>query len=355
MISIYNMFRKMCLAAGVLAWGVLLPGCSRVDEPQARYGKVVFSISKPEVPTKASGMAPAAETAVLRWAVFALQDGGVVAAGENLSSDGEIAMVLPLGEYQLCAVANYPVEGAGSFVPSSMRTLSDIESFELPFSANRLDGFVMYGTGSLTVQQGGSMPVTVLVRRLVARVEIDCIEAGFTNELAYELGVSLSGIRMSNVYGRAALGADASSEAMSPSEDAWVDRMGTETAGYEGILYDSVSGTFAAEGDSYSVPHVFYVYPNAVTEGGDSRDTESWSKRRTRLVIAGRIGSSVRYWNLTLPGPVVRNTSYLIEKAVLRGGGSLDPESGVEAQIDYDITTITIDIDDDDYNVNEES
>lgn len=355
--GIYDIISRtlLRLMAGSLVAGTVLAGCAREGSPEPRYGKVVFSVEKASVPTKATGSAPAAETAVLRWAVFVLQDGGVVSVGENLSSDGEIAMTLPVGEYTLCAVANYPVSGAGAFVPSSMRTFSDIEGFELPLAANGLDGFVMYGTGTLTVEQGGTEPATVLVKRLVARVEIDCIEAGFTKDLAYELGVSLSGVRMSNVYGVAPLGADPAASAMRSSVDAWVDRMGTETEGYEGMLYESVTATFEADGDAYSVPHVFYVYPNAITGSGDSRDTESWSKRRTRLVIAGDIGGTARYWSVTLPGPVERNTSYIIEKAVLRGGGSLDPESGDEADIDYDITTIVVDLDGDEYNVNEES
>ena len=304
--------------------------------------------------TKASGSAAAAETAVNYWAVFVVEEGTVIGYGEN-NSGAEIDLTLPTGEYMVCAVANYPKSGTYVFNPTAMGTLSQIRSFNLPLSANSLDGFVMYGEGNLSVTEGDNEPVQIFVQRLVAKVQVSCIEAAFTNDLVYQRGAHLSGIGMSNVYGWNVFGSDASASAMSGNVSDWVNVMGTYEASYSSILQDAISVDFTEAGQKYQTEHVFYIYPNALTESADSRDTESWSKRRTRLLIKGTVGDTDRYWTLSLPGPVVRNRTYLIEKAVLRTAGSLDGESGVEGDVDYDMSIIDIDVDGGEYVIDETS
>ena len=340
----------------VLAVGLSLQSCSRqpVGTTGDGYGKVVFTLDSRACMTKASGSAAAAETAVNHWAVFVVEEGTVIGYGEN-NSGAEIDLTLPTGEYLVCAVANYPKSGTYVFNPTAMGTLSQIRSFNLPLSANSLDGFVMYGEGNLSVTEGDNEPVQIFVQRLVAKVQVSCIEAAFSNDLVYQRGAHLSGIGMSNVYGWNVFGSDASASAMSGNVSDWVNVMGTYEASYSSILQDAISVDFTEAGQKYQTEHVFYIYPNALTESADSRDTESWSKRRTRLLIKGTVGDTDRYWTLSLPGPVVRNRTYLIEKAVLRTAGSLDGESGVEGDVDYDMSIIDIDVDGGEYVIDETS
>ena len=316
--------------------------------------RIVFSIVNDNPATKALGSSPAAEFAVSNWAVLVYEDGGLVACGTS-SSDEVIEMTLPTGSYTLRAVANYPVSGADAFVPGSYVTLSSLNDYEAAYSSNSLDSFILYGEGVLNVLAGGTAPVEMHVGRLLARVQINCIEAGFDNEMAYERTVKLTGIGVSNVYGSCPLVSDLAFSSLSNQKSAWINPAGDFAVSYTGMLYNDIDATFDEEGDRFDIPHVFYVYPNPTTEGNDSRSTETWCARRTRVVVCGMIGNTARYWSLTLPGPVKRNTLYLIEKAVLKGNGSLDPESGEEAEIEYEMGDIVIDIDGDDYNVSENS
>ncbi len=346
----------MPFTVSVLAVGLSLQSCSRqpIGTTGDGYGKVVFTLDSRACLTKASGSAAAAETAVNHWSVFVFEEGSVVGYGEKNSS-GEIDLTLPTGEYQVCAVANYPKSGSYAFNPAEMGTLSQIRSFNLPLSVNSLDGFVMYGEGNLTVTEENDEPVHIFVQRLVAKVQVNCIESAFTNPLVYQRGAHLSGIGMSNVYGWNVFGADASVSAMSGNVSDWVNVMGVYDASYSSFLQDVISVDFTEAGQKYQTEHVFYVYPNALTESDDSRDTESWSKRRTRLLIKGTVGDTDRYWTLSLPGPVVRNRTYLIEKAILVTAGSLDGESGIEGDVDYDMSIIDIDVDGGEYVIDETS
>ena len=334
---------------------VLLPSCIREDiEGLRTRERVVFSIVNDAPVTKALGSAPAAESAVSNWAVLVYENGALVTSGTS-SSDGAIEVTLPTGTYALCAVANYPVSGAGAFVPANYTTLSSLSSYSLPYSSNSLDSFVLYGEGSLTVEAGGSAPVEMHVGRLLARIQINCIEAGFDNPMAYERTVDLTGLGVTNVYGSCPLVSDLAYSSLSNLKTAWINPAGEFDSSYTGMLYNSIEATFDEAGDRFDIPHVFYVFPNPTTEANDSRSTDTWCTRRTRVVVCGQIGTTARYWSLTLPGPVVRNTSYVIEKAVLKGNGSLDPESGEEADIEYEMGDIDIDIDGGQFNVSENS
>lgn len=357
--SVQNMFgsrkglaRMTCLAFMV----VCMVACSRErkDIPAESYGKVVFRLSNQAPVTKSMGSAPAAESAVQRWSVLVYEQGALVSVGTS-GSEGDIELSLPVGEYQLRAVANYPVSGNDAFVPSSYTSLSSLGECVFAYSVNSLSSFVLYGEGNLSLTASGSDLVELHVGRLMAKVEILSIEAGFDNEMAYERGMELTGIGMSNVYGYAPLVNDYTDSQVSSSLGSWVNAKGEFQDGYAGLLFDDASATFASVGDSHTIAHVFYVYPNPVISSADSRDVDGWSKRCTRVVVTGTIGGTPRYWTLTLPGPIVRNTAYVIDKLILKGNGSLDPESGEEADIEYEMSIIDINLDDDDFIVDENS
>ena len=87
----------------------------------------------------------------------------------------------------------------------------------------------------------------------------------------------------------------------------------------------------------HSQEHVFYFYPNPLPESLDTR-SGTWARRRTRLVLEAQIGERTYYYAVTLPESQ-RNRTYLIEEAVIRKLGSLDPELDEPGAIDITFST----------------
>ena len=86
---------------------------------------------------------------------------------------------------------------------------------------------------------------------------------------------------------------------------------------------------------TWTADKYFYCYPNP-TETDSSEET--WSARRTRLVLEATLGGEVMYYPVTLP-VIEPNSSYEVTvKITRRGSPSPDiPVTGIAAEFSVDV------------------
>jgi hypothetical protein len=119
----------------------------------------------------------------------------------------------------------------------------------------------------------------------------------------------------------------------------WHNRMGFRSeAGVDGLLAETGLDISVTADRPHTQEHVFYFYPNPIPEALDTR-SETWTRRRTRLVLETQIGGRTYYYPVTLPASQ-RNKTYLIEEAVIRKLGSRDPEKDEPGSIDVTFSAV---------------
>ena len=168
---------------------------------------------------------------------------------------------------------------------------------------NATDGFVMSGSVSQELKDGGTVSVTV--RRIVSRVSVKKISTAFQYALASE-SVTIDGIYLVNAAADNNYAADGT-----PST--WVNKLGHQDSTFDKYLYDKVGAT-ASNSKTYETEHVFYPYPNP-TEN-DTYDA-TWAPRHTLLVVEVTFQGKKGYYPVVLP-VLERNKTYVIEELVLK-------------------------------------
>ena len=198
-------------------------------------------------------------------------------------------------------------------------------------SVTKADGFVMAGSTSCTVSASGAT-ANVTVSRLVARVALQKV----TNALPAGYGaLKIDNVTLINVVGNQNLGGDA-------AISTWYNKMGRKdgaTAATQ-IIDGSTNAascptlTFAAPGASVangaahapSTPHLFYCFPNSTSTDKTGFD-DTFTARKTRLVVAATINSTKYYYPVVINTPE-RNKAYTVELTIT-GLGSTDPDQPV--------------------------
>ena len=146
----------------LLAWAALaVLSCAKpptYDEPSVLPSgdedlvTVLFSASGGHA-TKLTGVTDAAETAIGRWALFAFDTETGWFRCESASGGSALPLQLRAGRtYTVYAVVNYPERGVGAFVPSSVRTPSDITETVAYLGDNAPGALLMYGSTTVTPQ-----------------------------------------------------------------------------------------------------------------------------------------------------------------------------------------------------------
>ena len=211
----------------------------------------------------------------------------------------------------------------------------------------------MAGSRDVTVPVPDGQVQWIDVDRLVCKSRIQKISVQFDNSTLAALPFRLKGIYLTNCYGFSRYGSDCGVADLYYGASAWYNRMGFQSdAGVDGLLAETGLDIPVSAGRPHTQEHVFYFYPNPWPAARDTR-SGTWERRMTRLVLEAQIGEQTYYYSVTFPVSQ-RNQVYLIEEAVIRKLGSLDPEQDEPGAIDVTFSTSPDDWSPD-YNVTETS
>lgn len=350
------------LIAGALT-AALLPSCAKplaYEEPsplpvgEEDLVTVLFSASG-GAGSKVTGVTDAAESSIGRWALFAFDTESGWFRCESASGGSALPLQLRAGRtYTVYAVVNYPERGVGAFVPSSVRTPSDITETVAYLGDNAPGALLMYGSTTVTPQTPAYDPEdpgepeperkAISVRRLVSRVDLRGLAVDFSGKPQLQgKTFTLRRVFVTNAYRSSRYGSDYAFSELSPTRSAWYNSgglhrgEGTE-AGMDALLVDGPVGQVVTAGSPYTGSHSFYPFPNPTPASEDILTMDAWTRRCTRLVIEASIDSDIVYYAIRVPS-MVRNRIYAASSVVIHGRGSNDPEV---VDIDPEVITATV-------------
>ena len=176
--------------------------------------------------------------------------------------------------------------------------------------------FIMTGTAEAQVQLAST--VSLIIKRMVARVEIKSVKTAFAGG-PYE-GLPLTDVKayLINVQGTKYIynGSGDNFSILNNGENLETD---SQACVMKGMLADNLSNTIYDDG--YNTSHYFYCYENKL-------ETENGGNKFTRLVIEGKLNGVTYYYPIPIKG-IERNTCYSLDVTIKRPG-SLLPEADVE-------------------------
>ena len=312
---------------------LLLGGCHRAAPPGPGNVEVVFSILGEA--TRATGTE--GEAAVDSWTLLLYRDGRLAEAGTS-SSGSAIRKTLPAGEYTAFAVVNPPA----SFTPAGFPEPGALAGAESALGDNAPGRLVMAGQRTVAVPVPDGSVQRIGVDRLVCKAGIKKISLQFENPDLAARPFRLKGIYLTNCYGKSRYGSDWTAKDILSDAAVWHNRMGFHSeSAVNGLLAETGLDIPVTASRPHKQEHTFYFYPNPLPETLDTR-SGTWVRRRTRLVLEAQVDGRTYYYAVTLPESQ-RNKTYLIEEAVIRKLGSLDPEKEVPGAVDITFSTSTDD------------
>ena len=308
---------------------LILGGCHRAAPPGPGSVEVVFSVLGET--TRATGTD--GEAAVDSWTLLLYRDGRLAEAGAS-SSGSPIRKTLPAGDYTAFAVVNPPAD----FDPDDYSDPDMLDEAECGLSENAPGRLVMAGRRTVTVPVPDGSVQRIGVDRLVCKAGIRKVSVQFENPDLAARPFLLRGIYLTNCYGKSRYGSDWTADDILSTASVWHNRMGFHSeTGVDGLLAETGLDIPVTADRPHTQEHVFYFYPNPLPASADTR-SGTWSRRKTRLVLEAQIGERTYYYPVTLPESQ-RNRTYLIEEAVIRKLGSLDPEKDEPGAIDITFST----------------
>ena len=287
------MKKYFCFLAALAALTTV--SCTR--EPAVPDGKPVhvFVSVQSEAPTRVPDATYANESAVSNLQVFIFKN-KKLEDYKSVNNATTVQMTASSGDRSIWAVVNAP----------AITDLTDedaLKSRVTELSANSSNAFVMAGSTTHALTDGGSVPVTV--KRIVSRVAIQEIHTAFQYSLASET-LTIKSIYLINVAGNCTYEGTG-------TPTAWVNQLGHVDAGYDALLFDTVN-TGVTNSTPYTTEHVFYPYPNPTTA---SAFTTPFTARHTMLVVEVTFEGQTGYYPIELP-VMERNKKYTIEKLTIK-------------------------------------
>lgn len=312
---------------------LLAAGCRRAEPPAPGTVEVIFSVLGEG--TRVTGTD--GERAVDDWTLLLYRDGILAETGTS-DSGSAIRKTLAAGDYTAFAVVNPPA----SFRAADYSTLSTLTGAESALRDNAPDRLVMVGSRTVTVPVPGGNAQQIGVDRLVCKAGIRKISVRFDDPTLAARPFRLKRLYLTNCYGSSRYGSDWKAADILSAKSRWYNRMGFQSDDdVNGLLSETDIDKSVTADKPHTQEHAFYFYPNPLPETADTR-SGTWSRRRTRLVIEAQIGDGTYYYAVTLPASQ-RNNTYIIEEAVIRKLGSLDPEKDEPGTIDITFLTSTDD------------
>lgn len=292
--------KRILISGAVLAAALSAASCQgQLPNPgRGTALPVAFTVSIQGTPgTRATGTSYADESRVNSLQVFVFDETGALEDYKDAGTSMTATLTATSGERTVWALVNAPS------LPE-ITTLEQLTSRTSLLSDNAPDGFVMSGSVTQAVVDGGTVPVTV--KRIVSRVSVGKISSDFKFALA-DVSVQIDGIYLINVA------ADSDYATASASPVNWVNRLGHHDPAYDALLADRLTGVTVRNGSPYEQEHAFYPYPNA-ERSGIFEDT--WSPRRSLLVIEVTFDGRKGYYPIELP-VLERNKTYIIDEIKL--------------------------------------
>jgi hypothetical protein len=322
------------VAVSFLLPGLLLfAGCRGMDGDPSEKVDITFSILGTDTRTTVTS----GERNVDRWTLMLFREGRLIGVGTS-GSNSPIQCSLEAGSYSAYAIANPPP----SFRPESYSSFAKFSKAESNLRDNSLSQLVMFGSRTISVSSQNDRPQTIGVNRLVAKVGIQKISTDFTDPALQAKTFRLKAIYLTNCYGKTLLRSDENGSEMDSDASCWYNRMGFHTDnGVDDLLSDRGIDFMITASSPYVQEHHYYCYPNQIEQ--DSR-SGSWSVRHTRLVLEADISGKTYFYPITLP-TMQRNKTYIVEEAIIRKLGSIDPEKDEPGSIDVVFDTSTGDWD----------
>ena len=278
-----------------LAAAVALVGCENSlngpSDVQESGDPVCLTVSVSGAATKIAGDPDAInDRKVNSLQVFVFNRHGIYQASDYATSD-EVTLTCTTGDKKIVALVNAPKEeGVGTIQELAARVVNLEDSDE--------DDLVMIGSDDVTL--AADTPVTIEVKRLVAKVCLNSVTLNFEEELHRDLSFEIESVYLINVAGEKAYMAENVSTK-------WFNFKKYDQSDCLDFLYDDVAGVaLSTTSPTYSTPHSFYCYPNLADP-------------KTRLVIQAKIGSAVYYYPITLDS-VVSNKMYSYNVTLKRLG-----------------------------------
>ena len=247
-------------------------------------------------PTRATGVTYDNESKVNNLQVYVF-NGGKLEDYRDAGAAMTAQLTATSGQRTVWALVNAPAL-------TDVTTEAELNAKVSQLADNKTDGFVMSGSVTQELKDGGTVPVTV--KRLVSRVSIKKISTDFQYALAQET-LTIDGIYLINVAADNTYAADGK-----PSQ--WVTKLGHKDNAYDKFLYDKLSSTTVTNSKPYTKEHVFYPYPNPTQD--DTYDA-TWAPRHTMLVVEVTFQGKKGYYPVVLP-VLERNKTYVIDEMVIR-------------------------------------
>lgn len=305
--------KKALLFSAVIA-AFALVSCNKESKTEVPAGKKVdVTVSIKGAPgTRATEVTYANEAKVNSLQVFVF-NGDDREAYRNVENAMSTLIPATSGERTVWAIVNAPSL-------SEVMKLSDLRAAATKLADNATDSFVMTGSVTQELVDGGNVAITV--KRIVARVSVAKISTDFKDYRA-NWSASIKGIYMINVAGENKY--DVGGEAAS-----WVNKLKHEDVEYDALLYDALTDVAIKNGTPYEKEHVYYPYPNIYPMEGQTQDfADTWNPRGSILVIEAELydgdgkviaineaGQTVGYYPIVLPA-IERNKTYSIEEVCI--------------------------------------
>lgn len=259
---------------------------------------VEFNVSIQGAPvTRATGTTYADESKVNDLQVFVFDETGALQDYKAAGAAMTATLSATSGTRTVWAVVNAPSM-------ADITTASQLEERASLLSDNGRDSFVMTGSTTGEIVDGGT--VTITVKRIVSRVSVAKISTDFKYAMTDKV-LTINGIYLINVA------ADNNYAVSAAAPVNWLNKLGHEDATMDELLYDGLDNVIVSNGNPYSVEHAFYPYPNPIeTETYE----DQWAPRHTMLVVDVMLDGVRGYYPIELP-VLERNKTYSIEEIVL--------------------------------------
>ena len=259
-------------------------------------------------PSRGTSVTYADESKVSNLQVYVF-NGGKLEDYQDAGASMTAQLTATSGERTVWALVNAPAL-------KDVSTESELKAKVSQLADNKTDAFVMSGSTTQELKDGGTVPVTV--KRIVSRVSVKKISTEFQYALAGE-SLTIDGIYLINVAGDNTYNADG-------TPGTWVNQLGHKDSGLDALLYDAVTSTTVTNAKPYEKEHVFYPYPNPTQE--DVYDA-TWKPRHTMLVVEVTFEGKKGYYPVVLP-ILERNKTYVIDEMVIRHRPSDVPYKPIE-------------------------
>lgn len=263
-----------------------------------------------EVNTSAQAYHTADEAAINNLQVFVFA--GDALDGYSAAEAGSTEVECTAGSRDIYCIVNAPslsdIKTKTALLAATSSLAEDSDNFEM----------VGYKAGQQITREGSSQ-ITVEVSRIASKIVVKAIQ----NALRVQGPMTIRRVYITNVAGEVNYGLDYSPDV----QGTWYNKGGYQASNNLGSFTQDLGlSAEVASGDSYSVDHYFYAYPNdnAYVPHGNA----GWTPKRTLLVVQVEYNGALYDYPVDLGVDLESNKMYVINNLKLVNLGN--PDDGGE-------------------------